>query len=62
MLRSINVFSIPDFDGNDEISLKNEIEEEIVENKNTPIENRNLQGQVLKTFIKGKLAFDRHSN
>ncbi len=27
--------------------------------KNTPIENRKLQGQVLKTFIKGELAYDR---
>jgi dihydroorotase len=27
--------------------------------KNTPIENRKLQGQVLKTFVKGELAFDR---
>ncbi len=27
--------------------------------KNTPIENKKLQGQVLKTFIKGELAYDR---
>jgi len=27
--------------------------------KNTPIENRKLQGQVLKTFIKGELAYER---
>ena len=27
--------------------------------KNTPIENRNLQGQVIKTFVKGELAFER---
>jgi len=27
--------------------------------KNTPIENRKLQGQVLKTFVKGELVFDR---
>tara|TARA_Y100000590_G_scaffold74806_1_gene82631 strand:+ start:1475 stop:2767 length:1293 start_codon:yes stop_codon:yes gene_type:complete len=27
--------------------------------KNTPIENRKLQGQVSKTFIKGELAFER---
>ena len=27
--------------------------------KNTPIENRKLQGQVLKTFVKGNLAFER---
>jgi len=27
--------------------------------KNTPIENRKLQGQVLKTFVKGELAFER---
>ena len=26
--------------------------------KNTPIENRKLQGQVLKTFIKGELAYE----
>ena len=26
--------------------------------KNTPIENRNLQGQVLKTFVKGELAYE----
>jgi len=27
--------------------------------KNTPIENRKLQGQVLKTFIKGEIAYER---
>ena len=27
--------------------------------KNTPIENRKLQGQVLKTFVKGEMAFER---
>ena len=27
--------------------------------KNTPIENRKLQGQVLKTFVKGKIAYER---
>jgi len=27
--------------------------------KNTPIENRKLQGQVLKTFVKGEVAFER---
>jgi len=27
--------------------------------KNTPIENRKLQGQVLKTFVKGEIAFER---
>ena len=27
--------------------------------KNTPIEDRNLQGQILKTFVKGELLFDR---
>ena len=26
--------------------------------KNTPIENRKLQGQVLKTFIKGELVYE----
>ena len=28
--------------------------------KNTPIENRKLQGQILKTFIKGEIAFERN--
>tara|TARA_Y100000590_G_scaffold152891_1_gene175568 strand:+ start:28 stop:1320 length:1293 start_codon:yes stop_codon:yes gene_type:complete len=27
--------------------------------KNTPIENRKMQGQILKTFVKGELAFER---
>ena len=27
--------------------------------KNTPIENRKLQGQVTKTFIKGELAYEK---
>jgi len=27
--------------------------------KNTPIENRKLQGQILKTFVKGNIAFNR---
>jgi len=27
--------------------------------KNTPIENRKLQGQVLKTFVKGEIAYDK---
>ena len=27
--------------------------------KNTPIENKKLQGQVLKTFIKGEIAYER---
>jgi dihydroorotase len=27
--------------------------------KNTPIENRKLQGEVLKTFVKGNLSFER---
>ena len=27
--------------------------------KNTPIENRKLQGQVLKTFVKGELVYER---
>ena len=27
--------------------------------KNTPIEDRKLQGQVLKTFVKGEIAFER---
>ena len=27
--------------------------------KNTPIENRKLQGQVLKTFVKGELSYER---
>ena len=28
--------------------------------KNTPIENRKLQGQVLKTFVKGDLVYERN--
>ena len=28
--------------------------------KNTPIENRKLQGKVLKTFIKGEIAYERN--
>ena len=28
--------------------------------KNTPIENRKLQGQILKTFVKGEIAFERN--
>jgi len=27
--------------------------------KNTPIENRKLQGQVIKTFVKGEIAYER---
>jgi dihydroorotase len=27
--------------------------------KNTPIEDRKLQGQIIKTFIKGEIAFER---
>ena len=27
--------------------------------KNTPIENRKLQGVVLKTFVKGELSYER---
>ena len=27
--------------------------------KNTPVENRKLQGQVIKTFVKGEIAFSR---
>jgi len=27
--------------------------------KNTPIEDRKLQGQILKTFVKGEMAFER---
>ena len=27
--------------------------------KNTPIENRKLQGQVVKTFVKGQMVFNR---
>ena len=27
--------------------------------KNTPIENKKLQGQVLKTFVKGELVYER---
>ena len=28
--------------------------------KNTPIENRNLQGQIIKTFVKGKILFEKN--
>ena len=28
--------------------------------KNTPIENKKLQGQVLKTFVKGELAYENN--
>ena len=28
--------------------------------KNTPIENRKLQGQVLKTLVKGQIVFERN--
>ena len=31
----------------------------VSKSKNTPIEDRKLQGQVLKTFIKGELAYER---
>ena len=27
--------------------------------KNTPIEHRKMQGQILKTFVKGEIAFER---
>jgi len=27
--------------------------------KNTPIEHRKMQGQILKTFVKGEMAFER---
>ena len=27
--------------------------------KNTPIEDRKLQGQIIKTFIKGEIVFER---
>ena len=27
--------------------------------KNTPIENKKLQGQVLKTFVKGEIAYEK---
>ena len=35
---------------------KNEL---LSKSKNTPIEDRKLQGQVIKTFIKGEIAFER---
>ena len=28
--------------------------------KNTPIENRNLQGQIIKTFVKGEILFEKN--
>ena len=36
---------------------KNELKSK---SKNTPIENRKLQGQVIKTFVKGVLSFNRN--
>ena len=27
--------------------------------KNTPIENRKMQGQILKTFVKGEIAYEK---
>ena len=35
---------------------KNKLESK---SKNTPIENRKMQGQILKTFVKGEVAFER---
>jgi dihydroorotase len=35
---------------------KNEL---LSKSKNTPIEDRKLQGQIIKTFIKGEIAFER---
>jgi len=35
---------------------KNKLESK---SKNTPIENRKLQGQVLKTFVKGQMSYER---
>ena len=34
-------------------------DELLSKSKNTPIENRKLQGQIIKTFIKGEIAFER---
>jgi len=34
-------------------------DELLSKSKNTPIENRKLQGQVLKTFIKGEIAYEK---
>ena len=53
LLRSTNVFSIPNFDGNDDISLENKKEEEmIVENKkkevNIQIEKKKESAQISK--------------
>ena len=38
------------------IVKKNELKSK---SKNTPIEDRKLQGQVTKTFVKGKMDFER---
>ena len=38
------------------IVKKNELKSK---SKNTPIENRKLQGQTIKTFVKGEIAFNR---
>jgi dihydroorotase len=38
------------------IVKKNELKSK---SKNTPVENRTLQGQITKTFVKGKIAFER---
>ena len=38
------------------IVKKNEL---MSKSKNTPIENRKLQGQILKTFVRGEIAFNR---
>ena len=35
---------------------KNELKSK---SKNTPIENRKMQGQILKTFVKGEMAYER---
>ena len=37
-------------------SLKNKLKSK---SKNTPIENRKMQGQILKTFVKGEVAYER---
>ena len=34
-------------------------DELLSKSKNTPIEDRKLQGQIIKTFIKGEIAFER---
>ena len=42
-----------------EDNLDEKVNELKSKSKNTPVENRTLQGQITKTFVKGKIAFER---